>query len=1214
LAGETALTWPIGRAAGAVGRRVAPTRFAGAPTGFRTAVGRAITPRREPTGIVGQMWADRGVGPLPSNEEIIGFRYKPDWFRSVSEKAGKIPGLNKVVRTIFGPSAAPEDLARVSMAIPDDVSNVLMNYRTIYKMRRDAIGDPIKVFNIDEKGIARAIKPLELPYEGLPKSNYIGDIVENAELYQKAGLLTDDQYRMAKLIMEEESYFDLLLWREGIRATPYTPGGAKFHRVVKGLEYELPEGIKGIAGAPRGGVKGRAGLLGRVHRTQAQGAAKGILYEPNPNKWIAERGLAVEQLVSQKRWTGFFEGIGQVPKERVAASVITEAALAKEAVTAARQMRGALSWAAKGARPRQPTLQMIKELFPEISLELEKVLGATLERQGILRGQHASLLAERNVISQLQRQAIPNIPRRQIISGLRAGRNLKLGNEEALGLLNRTIRNEVLPEGTIKAISSHHPEVAQALSSLKQYPREYSRILQGLQKVARGEVRKAERAGGITAATKRAAFEKAKRPSHRTLTAEEAERMMLGHEARVIEEATTRAMPSRIFPRPIADSLDKIYRDQAASWLRAASTVSGVGRMAVAGFDVSWPAIQGLAVLGRDPGAWAKATLNSYRYAMQPKEFFLWAAREDIKPVLDRMAYYGMDLQSFEYFEKLYALQKLGGKQVGRVLQQTYGRGEVAYTSASIRARHAYWVANEDRVLAKYGEQGLFDLARSGDRMVGIMPQRALAMGKTQQEFESAFMFFSRRFTRAGLSFMGDLFKGGLAGHEARAALGNMAAVGLVGYYGFCKALGVEPNFDPRSGKWMTIPIGGRNIGLGGIQYALLRLAGNTAGAITDAAQGEKPWTSIISLNRWDNPFIRFIRSRSAPLTGAIWEVMEGENFFGEPFETPWDWAKFVGGKTLPIWIQAVAIEREGITPAAMSVEIGGGRTFPMSPWQKAGNLRDQYAQADLGRSWDDLDKLEQRQVEQAHTDLQDMIKRAEEEGARFGTPAQQSVGQYLREMERARGQVSQGYWELQARYDAGRISGRQFREEVSDLQRGLGLIYQYNSSNPLYLEAVDRLARSGDQPTKTFDVAYNEYIATIIAAPDLENEWGEFNYEEYYNRIEGFKQFWGEGIWQDVQLMLALGRDEPPLMKELRVAKEVMRPYWQIRTQIIRQYGLEEIDQQITMMENIDPERARLMREYYGINKINQYVQKYRQYLRQSDPEIYKAWVMFYA
>ena len=176
----------------------------------------------------------------------------------------------------------------------------------------------------------------------------------------------------------------------------------------------------------------------------------------------------------------------------------------------------------------------------------------------------------------------------------------------------------------------------------------------------------------------------------------------------------------------------------------------------------------------------------------------------------------------------------------------------------------------------------------------------------------------------------------------------------------------------------------------------------------------------------------------------------------------------------------------------------------------------------------------------------------------------------------------------------------------------GLSMLYTYNEGNPDYQFAIEQLREGGKEPTLMFDVAYNEYIATLITAPDLEDEWGEFRYDLYRQRKDNFRIKWGDKVISDIEGMLR--KDEPPLMTELRQAREVLRPYWDIRTQLLQQYGLLEIDQQIRLMENVDPERAKMMRQQYGINRIDQYVQRYRQWLRQTDPEIYKYHTMFYA
>ena len=389
-----------------------------------------------------------------------------------------------------------------------------------------------------------------------------------------------------------------------------------------------------------------------------------------------------------------------------------------------------------------------------------------------------------------------------------------------------------------------------------------------------------------------------------------------------------------IFHKDVINTAEKYLGDQGNAWLKSMAHVSGTGRLLVAAMDFSAPFIQGLPILGRRPDVWAKATLKHYGFAKDPRALYRYLESPVEKQIrMERFAN-GASSQSFEFYQALPDVQRVVakipkvGEKVAKGIQQTYGRAEAAFTGFGELARNEMWKALR-RPNMSQGE--LRELATVLDRMTGVMSTEALGIGMSQRQFENAFLFFAPRYTRAGLKLFTDLFSGGLTGKMARQSLGQLAAGGMAMYMGITSAMGQEAKLDPTKGDFMTIEIGGDKIGIGGMITSIARF-----GADLVQTAAENPMDLIQPfkdkrLNRWDNPFIRFMYSKSAPLTGlTVGTAVENADYFGKPLENIEDWSKFLADKITPIALQRVAPwSGEQPSAAGAAAEIAGMRTFP---------------------------------------------------------------------------------------------------------------------------------------------------------------------------------------------------------------------------------------------------------------------------------------------
>ena len=658
---------------------------------------------------------------------------------------------------------------------------------------------------------------------------------------------------------------------------------------------------------------------------------------------------------------------------------------------------------------------------------------------------------------------------------------------------------------------------------------------------------------------------------------------------------------NKIFPAEVVKTTEKILNDEGQKWITGLGQVSGTSRMLTAAMDLSAPFIQGAAVFGRNPIVWARGVKKMLQFGTDPNSFYRYLTDPKVmKSATERIAAGGAS-GTFEYFNALAPLQRIMskipvvGKGAGRLIGQSYGRAEVAFSGFGEVSRNLLWDALKGT--GKSAEE-LMDVARTIDRMTGVMSTEALAIGRTQQDFENAFVFFAPRYTRAGLTLAGDMLKGGIAGSEARKAIGGLLGGGLAMYYGVCQALGQEPNFDISSSKFMTVKIGDSHIGVGGIMTALTRLGYDVATtAIEDPVNLIKP-LSEGKLNRWDNPFIKFMYSRTAPLTSTIYSVaIENTNYYGEPFENVQDWARFMLDKVTPIASQEITdwATGKGKFPQATTIvsQFAGLRRFPKSAWELLDENRDKESLNKFNQPYDNLNDLQKIQVNKSDV-IRTLQKDVDAQTVTRGDATSVSFLNRQREQESARAVYEETLWNLQRAYDDGAITGKDFKDQMSDAGYGLGATYEHIDSLPEYADVMKVFDKPRNVKDKTIgDIAYNEFMDKLFRQNEFNDQYGLFDYDAYNEFVNQFRQKYGEEVWQYIQERKA-EKDStlPPLAQEYQKAKEILRPYWEVENEIIKRRG-----------------------ERFAASKYGQsLIQRNRQLLKIHNPEIAKYVKMFYS
>ena len=356
-------------------------------------------------------------------------------------------------------------------------------------------------------------------------------------------------------------------------------------------------------------------------------------------------------------------------------------------------------------------------------------------------------------------------------------------------------------------------------------------------------------------------------------------------------------------------------------FLRPLEMSQAVPRFLLTGMaDVGHFSIQGATLL-HNPAQWGEAVGRSALAIARPDSYRRFLQT----PAARFAAHYGVDVAGSEITEAATTglLRKL-------TPISPWARGFDAFLgSARIINFHAL------AKLEKGGDEALFALGRYVNTKLGTPMLGGLGLSQGQRQAERAIFMFSPRYTRSVLGMVGYAFGKGLPAKDAREALFTMLFGGAAAYVGIAKAIGL-PNSEilerlkPTSGgRFLSIPIGGMEYGFGGAYRSFL--AFGVALGIHDNWDFSS-WEQALA----DNPISRFLRSRTAPVTGTLIDFLRGEDYIGRPvslqsFTDDPDLAlSYAESHLAPLNITGYL--QSGENPIALAVETVGGRSSPMAP------------------------------------------------------------------------------------------------------------------------------------------------------------------------------------------------------------------------------------------------------------------------------------------
>lgn len=603
--------------------------------------------------------------------------------------------------------------------------------------------------------------------------------------------------------------------------------------------------------------------------------------------------------------------------------------------------------------------------------------------------------------------------------------------------------------------------------------------------------------------------------------------------------------------------------------LRGAAAVTSLMRAGSLTIDHGFAMLQGAMVLTNAPVTWIKAASAALLSTVDPEVRWRYLASPEVDEVF-RVFKGRISIGSNEFTEALGRgglLTRLApvGTRRGFVVGNTFGRYatsfEMFFDLARIEMGKAYLPA------IRRGSITVEQAASIVNKMTGVVSSRALGVSATQREVESVFLFLAPRWFRATVGLGMDAIQGGARGHEARMAWSKFFGGTVLAYVGAALYMGQEPKLDPRprskggdGSQFMTVEVNGHHIGLGGKPYSMVRtmvkMATDVPGAHVYAAQ--------------------FLRSGAAPLTSSMWDIWEGRTYIGEPIKDAGDIVRHeVLGRFLPFYASAQLNNRPRPGATGLTAEYLGLRAWPKPPSEHVEDIQDQLAALlptgklapdqfrEMERrgleapEWDILSSLQKRLIIKGETGIKGIDTRKEElkrwtEVAKGQEQVRgdRALNAFFADLENARVE-----WEEEAKTLARGVPSVRSPAEFLERMKLVNAAYssqlkQVYDPEGAHQEAMAKLqeARARKEYLPVADLAKEQYIERLVAATDLVDSMGEYDFAEADRRREGLVRDFGPRAVREAEASFLAGKDAPKLWKKWVQDRDTLRPYWELR------------------------------------------------------------------
>ena len=394
---------------------------------------------------------------------------------------------------------------------------------------------------------------------------------------------------------------------------------------------------------------------------------------------------------------------------------------------------------------------------------------------------------------------------------------------------------------------------------------------------------------------------------------------------------------------------------------------------------------------------------------------------------------------------------------------------------------------------------------------------------------------------------------------------------------------------DPRSGDFGKIKIGETRLDIwrGYVQYARFvaqLLTGERKSAYGNMSKAERQEIA------W-----RFLQSKASPAFGLMVDLLRGELYFGQPiFKDTTGFLKAAREKVIPLAVQDIidAMEQSGTNGALVAAPalLGVGALTYINDFVK---VKEKIAREMGFDTWDDVDPKTQREIQNRNAELQAATINFDRQVMGTAWGDWRLAGNAIEDV--FRNNVELAVTQFRATGD-----GYKFREKVADAFTARRGGYSAREKEERFEEIVRR-NKTPDTLESLVALGPEQLAIKIynnaLYGDDMYDEFGDYRFDEAEIRKRQLRQqldAMQPGLFNYVEEYQNVKYETlPPEFQELMRAKKVLRPYWQVRDEVI----------------NIFKEP----KTQWQANRIDRMITKVRKNLRRTNPQIEKYFQLFY-
>jgi hypothetical protein len=436
------------------------------------------------------------------------------------------------------------------------------------------------------------------------------------------------------------------------------------------------------------------------------------------------------------------------------------------------------------------------------------------------------------------------------------------------------------------------------------------------------------------------------------------------------------------------------------------------------------------------------------------------------------------------------------------------------------------------------------------------------------------------------------------------------------------KVLGGRVELDPRSGEFAKMKVGDSRVDVWGGYSQYIRLLAQLMTEERKTASGD--FYEINALQSLQ----RFAQSKASPLGGLVVDLLSGEDYMGRRMDTMEAVPEQLYNRLAPLFLQDMvdSMSQNGFPSGLVAIPaaFGVGVTTYVDPVEKK---RNDIARGLGYQSWEELGvkegKLGQLKVQQANPGLVKLIEKEQEDFAQslsgkssvslqWSQQAKEYEKTYQRDIVRAAVKANR----------TGDYSA--FKDEVNAAARSRRDGYTSLAKNPKFVDYTTKLSipLTSEKSAKMnpLDIAKHEYNQMMFGTDMYTNE-GDYNFDLAAERRKTFIESFGQEAMNYVEESQGVKEVElPQEYHDLKKAREILKPYWGIDSQVWAQYpeGMQELSQKQQALENAgDPVGKKKAMEILRLNpsilKAQGEIAVKKKQLKLLVPEIDAAWRKYY-